>query len=454
MQCAEPAITSDTTPTLYASSDTADGENLDFKFEVGSGWAGAAGSVQTKSDVSTTSTSLTWPTALFTGQATKNYEYRVTACDHGTTVCKTSGWFEFTVDTLPPAAPTASSTTFDLSGATTKGTQDPGQVTLSAGDSRTYEVAYSLDSGTPVFSSPCNGTSMPGGDTFTTCSLPATVTVVPSDMTNTLSAWAWTKAGVISAKKTWTFKVNTQLAGSPEHAWVETDAADGAGTVPDWSGAAPQLALALAGNTTWTGPESGPHEDALNLAGALGTDGSAGAATSGAPLKIDGSTSFTVAVWVRPNVVNDGAYHALVSTDSVAGKPNPLFWLQEHNGAWRFCMPTDQTTYSDADCVASSTADNGAPTVGVWSLVIAQWDAAQRQLRLYDYGSTSSAGYSAPHTQVPANVAVPLTFGWTTGNRELFNGAVADPLVYNAVLIQSQRDTLWSALPPTLNGAQ
>lgn len=414
--------------------------------------AGSA-TTETKSNVTrVTLATLNWAVALSNGP----HEYRVTACDYGSTVCgAASTWVEFTVDTVHPPTPTYGTSSFDLTGNTRVGHENqPGTVQLKPnGASDLYEYVYSLTPG-PITNPPACNTTV--GDVTSVCGThlatdgSATITIDPGAQTNSLTVESIDKAGNMSATATWPFTVAITLADSPDHAWIEQNADDAASTVADWSGATTAMPLTLSANASWLGVGSGPHADALSFTGAL-VGGAAGATTTGTPLTIDANHSFTVAAWVNPSIVNDGSYHTAVAMN---GAVYSQFYLQETGGTWRFCMPRAQSAGAGNECVTQPATDPGAPAAGTWTYLVGEWDAAKHTMLLYVNGKDHA--YSAPHTSVPAASSGALTVGRAlqsgTADLNLWNGAIADPIVYNEVLDTTQIDAMSTTLPASLAG--
>lgn len=482
-RCAQTVVTSSASPVVEGQASTSDGEHLDYYFDYAARWSSTSpGRTEEVGNVAS-GTDKFHLTASALGSGDGDYLYRFRACDSGSTVCATSAWFRFWVDTSGPSAPTATSPAFDLTGATRQGAENQsGQVSVrddSSGYTGVYEIAYSFTPG-PTTPPPCNTTSgdvvaLPCG-TDLGFSSAVTFSVIPPAGSNTLYVWVYDLAG----RMKWSgfpINVNFTAADKPDHAWIERNAADTmppATSVADYRTDGLALPLNLSGNASWLGANMGPYgnDDGLSFTGAFTATGAAGAATPTTaggqpPLTIDAFHAMTVVAWVHPNQVNDGQLHTAVAMDGAA---RSQFYLQEYGGGWRFCMPTSQTS-SGTDCVSSvgqygcTSADADSPSVAnQWTLLVGEWDPAARALKLYVYNPSIAAAphcFSLSHSTVPAADAGAITVGRARPSAtldpnlwNLWNGAIAHPFVYNSVLDTPQRNSFINGLPGTLgNGS-
>lgn len=465
VRCSQTVYTRSSTPTVEGQATTADGELLDYYYEYARSTSPTATPGRSEKVANVGSGHDYFHITASSLGADGDFEYRLRACDAGTTVCDTSNWYLFTVDTSAPSAPNVANGSFHVDGTKAGFTYDLGNVLADPnGSTDTYAYAFSQTQGAIGSATDCGTT----GSVTTVCNVsqtdPRALVFAPQSMTTTLQIAAFDLAGNKSPTVTETILVNNQLAGQPYHAWIGSDPPTSPTSIADTPGALHPTALTLSsfGTTIVTGSAAPPsHAAALTFSGSFDPGQTAAvpsAATTDAtvstgggavtPLVVGPTDSMTVAAWVNPAVVNDGKYHTAVAMD---GSVYSQFYLQEHGGAWRFCMPHDQVAGAGNDCVSSTSTGPDAPHVGQWQLLIAVWDPSNDQMRLSVYlpSTTSFATTSATHSTAATSQTGAITVGRavpaSTKDPNLWNlfpGSVSDVLVYRHVLDASQFQVL------------
>jgi hypothetical protein len=267
----------------------------------------------------------------------------------------------------------------------------------------------------------------------------ASVVVTPIDETSRIAVQAFDMAGnVSSASKSFYARVDA-TAVKAGHSWP-TDAGVSNPTAPCPQAAAVAdtasssvMNMSLSGSVCWQSSASFPPPagstatpNVLNFPGTTHTS-----RTASSP--IDTSKSFTVGAWLRPATVSSAgtAQTAIVQH----GVNEEMFYLQNSNGAWWFCMPFADTAVWKGDCVA------GPPVVAnQWTFVVGVFDAVNRQMRIYV--STDGSG-STPLTEThQANPYVPggqleLGLDQINGSVRQWTGQILDPFVFQGTMSSS-----------------
>ncbi|MEW9531079.1 phospholipase A2 [Microbispora sp. NPDC049125] len=196
--CASPALVSAPQPTLSAKVSDADGQAQRADFEV---WTPDHVTKVTGGSVSNVSSGATASWKAGTPLANTAYHWRVRSFD-GTDYGAWSGWFTFTVDAAPPAAPEVSSSDYP-EGEWAKGAGQAGKFTITPSGTDVSAVLWSFDGGAQQ--SAANTGS------------PYTVTWTPgADGPHTLKAWVKDKAGNLSPATTYAFDAGTSAVTSPK----------------------------------------------------------------------------------------------------------------------------------------------------------------------------------------------------------------------------------------------
>ncbi|MEO9236711.1 MAG: DNRLRE domain-containing protein, partial [Jatrophihabitantaceae bacterium] len=188
-QCAEPTITRLQNPGVQAVSfiNESNPPSLLYRYQVCSGWSSTAPGACQPFFTDTKAFGVTSAVAVPQQLASVgNYEYRAQACRaDDTLVCSGwSGFYEFTVDALPPPTPAVASSDFDLTGQSRKGQElVQGSIQVSPnGSVDDYAYSYSPTAGSAAISSPdCPATY---GDVIVSCAgaggAPVSYSVLPT----------------------------------------------------------------------------------------------------------------------------------------------------------------------------------------------------------------------------------------------------------------------------------
>ncbi|MEO6700341.1 MAG: DNRLRE domain-containing protein, partial [Jatrophihabitantaceae bacterium] len=468
VQCTEPVLTHRNQPTITAYS-TGDAGSYDYTFKIYAGHSSSPTSLATSVAVTNVPagqiaswvvTTVAANHALYDG----DFEYEAHACVYNTHVCGDwSSFFTFTVDTQRPAAPTATSTDFQLYAAPPNPTPTarvgnegvPGVVRVgSNGSTDDYAYVYSPQSSLSEAAIPACGAV---ADVITTCSLAAdhslSVSIAPTEFTSTLSLLAIDRAGNISDGSTYTYYPNGTLANSPQHGWVDSGSQLGNTNVSDWSGAASPQAMGLHGGAAWVSPAAkgpyvnhGSYNEALSFDGVVGTEADA----STTDVTADVTHSATMAVWAKPATSGSGPNQTVFSQD---GPSASGFYLQMAGQHWRMCMPRAGTPVS-SDCTAISDPATMV-TPGVWTLLVGVWDAPMRQMTLYVITKQATFSTTQLHTSIAAGSTGQVVLGRAMASgvqTDRYVGQAADLLIYDVALGDPQLEALQGDLPASLGG--
>ncbi|HEX5114176.1 MAG TPA: LamG-like jellyroll fold domain-containing protein [Pseudonocardiaceae bacterium] len=167
----------------------------------------------------------------------------------------------------------------------------------------------------------------------------------------------------------------------------------------------------------------------------LALDGVSGYARAAGPA-VTTTGSFSVSAWVKLNDL--GNFYTVVSQ---AGTHVGNFYLQYSHAAnaWSFVMPSADAAGS-TQFAATAT---GAPSVNVWTNVIATFDATSGAMVLYVDGVPAG---TATNTAVPWSATGPLTVGAVAPSgaavSNFVNGEVSDVQVYDSVLSSDDATTI------------
>lgn len=403
VKCASPAAVSRRDPQLKAVATDPDAGNVDLYYEV---QKSDGTPVVTSPAVSVTSGG--------TGQwriapalpADGDYRWRVKACDFYD--CSTeTGWFSFTVDTVPPPLPTVTPVNPNLyfaddgSGSSSGGIGVSGQFTLS-GDATIDSFTWQLDGGT------VNPVAATGTNPRT-----AVIPVVPLiDMTRTLTVKAKDHVGWESTK-IYTFRV-----ASPEpEAGMWNFNSDNATDSRDFTGKPNAIHHdGTATAVTWPDTTVAGDGQSPQFRGAL-FDGSTSEITIGHPVLATYPNpatptvprSFTVAAWVRfDGTVAEERYRTAVSQQ---GNNKSLFELGYQAGAEdNFCFTMFP---SDTVGVAGTRACATTPVVtGEWVHLAGVYDDATDTMTLYVH-RLNSFGFIDVDTRVMATESFASTWSAT-----------------------------------------
>ncbi|MEO6702903.1 MAG: LamG-like jellyroll fold domain-containing protein [Jatrophihabitantaceae bacterium] len=449
-QCAEPTITRLQNPGVQAVSfiNESNPPSLLYRYQVCSGWSSTAPGACQPFFTDTKAFGVTSAVAVPQQLASVgNYEYRAQACRaDDTLVCSGwSGFYEFTVDALPPPTPAVASSDFDLTGQSRKGQElVQGSIQVSPnGSVDDYAYSYSPTAGSAAISSPdCPATY---GDVIVSCAgaggAPVSYSVLPTvPSSNRVVVYAYDKAGNVSASASYRYDVIAKLAGDASHAWFDHSAPVPGGSTPDAVGATTPISLGPVDGThvRWSTATSAPAPPfSTDSYGALSFDGSGALSTSSSSIPVatlDPTHSFTLAVWLLPANPNLGQY-AAVSQES----GNSAFFMQEKDSKWQFCLPRNLISAWGSDC-ATSTSNVDATD---WSLLIGQWDAPNHTIRLYV--SDQSTVTTSDHPYIATATSGSLVLGrmqYGGVQKNWWTGGIADPITYPFLLDAGQIDAL------------
>ena len=375
VRCAAPAVVSRRDPQLRTLGTDPDGGNLNVTFEVQKADGTPVATSPAVAYAAGSATPAQWriDPAL---PADGAYRWRARTCDEWGDCSGLGGWFDFTVDTQAPAAPSVTPVDPDVyfaddgSGRSSGGIGVPGQLTL-RGDASVHQFTWQLDGG------PATTVGASGTDPRT-----ATITVTPqADNVRTLVVKAKDHAGLESSR-TYRFRV---APPDPQAGYwdLNGDAQDSRPLEPGDL----RHDGTVTGPVTWTNTAvpgdvqtprfRGAHFDATTGSIATAHPVLATAPDPGMP----GSTrSFSVAAWVRfDGSVADNRYYTAVSQ---GGTNKSLFELGYQTGAEsNFCF-----SMFEADAVNAPTtrACVATPVVtGEWVHLAGVFDDATDTARVY-----------------------------------------------------------------------
>jgi hypothetical protein len=463
----EPVYTNDTTPTFYARSTDADGQNVKYLFDVYAGHSPSpttliesAWSVHFLSDGQHTG----WWTS--TASLTNgDYEYRVLASDDTEDSSWTS-YFQFTVDTTPPAAPQLTAagglgTSKAAFGGTVGVTQEQVTITPNAAD-HAFGYAYTIvPSGAQVsfptnLSCPSAGASGAVAGYTVVCpgtvSSPTTVTVQAPDDTSVFSAITFDAAGnAPGAPASVSFYAGGDYASANTgHSWLTDSRPDGsanpsgcdAAPVPDSQPAPNNVDVTSVSGACWDWNSTAPQGDGTGTSinftgdGVLTFTGSAAVAKTGQAV-LDTTKSFTVAAWVNPASIPSGSSYTILSqAPSPGGQASAFFLKIDPQSQWQFCMRTQSSSPTSSCATAPGTAATG------WSFIAGSYEATNHQLLLRVSSSDAPATPTVgSFTQAGATTTGAFTIGQSVFNGDAadqYEGAVLDPVAVQGVLDSAQ----------------
>jgi hypothetical protein len=157
--------------------------------------------------------------------------------------------------------------------------------------------------------------------------------------------------------------------------------------------------------------------------------------TTGLSTTVHTDASFTVSAWVKLGTAAGTTIKTAISQDGVRQSAYTLGFSPVDN-RWRFGMAV-----SDVDAaVAVPVLSNAAPVVGAWTYLVATYDVATHQLRLYVDGvaqtatATLTGGFNATGRVVIGRGR------WSGFDTDYFPGAVDDVRVYGRVLSPTEKE--------------
>jgi hypothetical protein len=398
-QCASPAISRSTTPTLGATVSDPDGGSMAAWFEV---WdAAETTQIAAAPQVNTTSgNTASWAVPAGKLVNGNTYHWRVRDSDEAGWFSGWSPWQVVTVDTAAPPPPAITSAQFPAKAwGAAVGTAGTFALTSAGSDATAFQ--WSVDAG-PVTTVAATGT------TARTASAAYTAA---TDMVHTLHVKALDAAGNTTGTVDHQFWVSPS-ANRYSH-WTFDE---GAGTtVADSGGGGSSLSpLKLSGAAAF-GPGY-PSGSALAL------DGGAVSTTAGV---IDTTKSFTVMAWVKP-ATTDG-YETVLSQDGATASRFVLRYDKDANGGaggWCFGLRAADTTAEPTyACATGAVGSSHPPTDGEWVHLAGIYDAVTGVIQIHVMGNQESC--DGEMAQAPFTANWSATGAFVVG-RALTGGAAAD----------------------------
>ncbi len=481
--CGLGAVINSRTPTFTAAAGDADpGVSLKYSFSVCAGTPSSVGSCHgpyADNEAAGGTASITMPTSAALTEGA--WVWRVQACriDYGTVCSDWTSWFNFSVDVTAPNKPSVTSADIDLvNGDNPKGEANV-PATIYFGTDSANVWGYAFTSGTVAERLASTHCPRVSGNVGTVC---ATGTpkgsIVPTQMTNKLVAYAFDNAGNKSAPFTAYFTVVTPTAASSSHDWRadDSDYTNQPAQLADNNTSNP-LSLALNGISWRT---NGAHDQDASQDPAADTsmptwleasmyfNGTAAEAASDTSSSnpvttLDSTHSLTIAAWVKPDAGSTGL--RVIASQDTSGTRSALT-LQRNNGYWQMCAPSATSGSPAVDCARTkyTYADDGT-----WVLVVGTWNSAANQLQVaaYNYDSGGNTATNMPGKPGMDNLADPtphptvatasqgaLILGRDM-NGDRWHGQIGGLDIFNGhVLSVSQQEALWSGLTVTFpNGS-
>ncbi len=421
-----PFATSDTTPKMLATVESADGSNAQLRamFEVwkadGSSraWSAASPDATWVADnAARTATSSTLPAQTDYRMRVKTQAYYKT--DRGATGVLDSAWSSwcyFRIDTDSPPPPVVSSADGLYQPAETDpaagGVGTPGKFTFTPADTNSTTagiqsdvVSYKWKLNSGAVSSPISVAK--GAAT--------TQTITPNQAgENTIQVWGYDAAGHSSLTGYYSFLVKG--AEAPSGIWhLDSALTDSASAI--------QHPLTSSGAGWDTLARSGDGAAKLN-----GT--SAYLATSGAV--VDTTKSFTVSAWAR--LTKKDVNYTVLSQAGTNASGFQLYYSSSSN-AWIFNR--HQTDVTDPVIVRS--IGTKPPVLNAWTHLAGVYDAAAQTLQLYVNGVPQ--GNPVPFTATPWKASGGLQVGrlwYTATGKENFAGTIDEVKVWSRALADTE----------------
>ena len=354
-----------------------------------------------------------WEAAHVGATNGETYAFHAVAIDSAGLAGSTTGWCEFTVDTVAPGPPKSAWSDKYPEDRFNGGIGQSGQFTFYPPDTGADDVAQYVWALTPFSTPPTDGTRTVAASASDHT---ATVTLTPtSEGVNFLKVWTVDRAGNTSPLASALAYRFTVGPGTPAVAQWRFEEGGGT-TAGDESGNGHQLSLT---NVGWTTGRPG---------GALSFNGSN--AFGSTPSVLDTSGSFSVAAWVR--LTAGGATRAAVSQEGARGYAFHLGYSGNRD-RWQFSV-------GDADAAVPAQASvfsDAAPQLGVWTHLVGVYDQGSRTIRLYVKGTQIAGDVAAP--ALP-NATGALTIGrsrWSGSPADYWSGDVDEVQLWNRMLTAS-----------------
>jgi hypothetical protein len=342
----------------------------------------------------------------------------------GTDTSPDSNWCEFGVDTVGPAvAPGVSSPTYGT---------DPNTVYGAVGKTAPFTftasgvadvVGYQYGWSDP----PTTTVSVAAGASTTILLTPPPPK--PADPTvgglTRLYVTSVDQAGHVSPLTQYSFSLGS--ATGPNGQWNLADAAGSTAFANAVSGG--PAATTLGGPTLGVAgrQQNGPGQAAPTAVTFDGVDDYAKTSTS----PLDTTTSFTVSVWARSNLVpgsESGKWRSVVSAPTASAD---AFLLGQRDGYWAFDTPYNNSSGTLTDVTTWSTAP---VQQGAWTQLTGVYDAAAQKVYFYVNGILQNTN-PQPSTYAATSVEIARdVWGGDQNHDNPFLGDVANARVWNRVL--------------------
>lgn len=422
-------------PVLVARLNDADGTaggNIRAEFEL---WHTNGGRIQPQqTGLGPPGTDFKWfmPSQLVS--AAGSYSWRVRAYD-GIDYSAFSIWCEFTVDPYAPAIPTVAATpdnqtfTVGSSGSFTAG---------NGGSTDVTNYCWSLNNdATP--SLPPAAPSQPLPPQCLAVDSPAFSVPFTSFGPNTVRVWSYDAARNVSPTPA-ALGVTVSGGGATGH-WLLND--DSGTTAQDDQAGHP---MTLSGAFSWTAGDQYNIDDTDR---AVDFDGVSAAAATAMTNIVRTDQNFSVSAWVRPSTAS--TRQVFVSEDSGTGSGFTLGLLPASAdgslpAAYAFTVANSGGTTEVVD-----RASPGSVALNEWTHLVGVYEAGSRLLTLYvNNASVGTVAVPKTFSGSAANGPLRLGRGQSGGAGTWFGGGdVDDVWVFNGVISDSRRNSLWQHPSPS-----
>ncbi len=237
------------------------------------------------------------------------------------------------------------------------------------------------------------------------------------------------------------------VTNTADHAW---SLADGSGTTAhdslDTNGSNnPGLDATLTGGATWdTDPTLTIADPGLANGGNLQLDGTTGYAATSTPA-VNTSASYTVSAWVKIN--STSTYQtALCQRDATGARCGFYLQYSPAMNGWTFISPATDVAAPPGYYMAGQ---NQHATVGVWTHLVAVFDAATGNMSLYVNGHLAGIGNDPSPWQATGPFLIGAEDNADNGTQAQFAGQIADVHLYNTALPPADAADLGDTTPLT-----
>ncbi|MDD4878782.1 MAG: LamG domain-containing protein, partial [Candidatus Nanoarchaeia archaeon] len=147
--------------------------------------------------------------------------------------------------------------------------------------------------------------------------------------------------------------------------------------------------------------------------------------------ELEGMTSITIAVWVKPTGTGD-VYQRII--DKTYNTAYALTYLSPNVN---FALVTDTGSINDVSC--------GDLTDNVWNHLVAVWNNRTSTYECYVNGIASGEGGTLTGNNVATNGATLYIGGWGGGTANNFNGSIDEVMLWNRALSPEEINASYSA---------